>query len=300
VDNDGNVITFSRPYTRKLLMLRHLDARGVEPVSIDVRLRVSADVLLEGTHEQADRRGSPRMAPDVITFVITSPAMASVWKRSNSQYFTVCFRDQTGRQRRITTKETDRKKAQRLADEYEKPSRIKRSLRQAQAVLDRLHEELSGERVVRTSLREFLDDWFDGKKAETAPSTMTFYRSSLAKFLQFLGQRSDNAMTEVTKQDVVAFRNSLITQVSAKTANHDLKALKMLFKSARRDGVVTEDPTEFVETVWRERRPKIKRPFTLPELLRVLDLAADEWRSMIFLDCILASNLEIQPLRWKV
>src|SRR5262245_38108976 len=67
------------------------------------------------------------------------PFMASVWKRSNSQYFTACFRDHTGRQRRITTKETDRRKAQRLADEYEKASRTKRSLRQAQAVLDRLH-----------------------------------------------------------------------------------------------------------------------------------------------------------------
>jgi site-specific recombinase XerD len=66
-------------------------------------------------------------------------------------------------------------------------------------------------------------------------------------------------MTEVTKQDVVAFRNSLITQVSAKTSNHGLKTLKMLFKSARRDGIVAEDPTEFVETVRRERRPKIKR-----------------------------------------
>jgi integrase len=207
--------------------------------------------------------------------------MASVWKRSNSQYFTACFRNHTGRQRRITTKETDRRKAQRLADEYEKASRTKRSLRQAQAVLDRLHEELSGERVVRTSLRQYLDDWFDGKKAETAASTMTFYRSSLTEFLQFLGKRSDDPMTEVTKQDVVAFRNSLITQVSAKTANHDLKALKMLFKSARRDGVVTEDPTEFVETARRERRPKIKRPFTLPELRSVLDLASDEWRSMI-------------------
>jgi hypothetical protein len=28
---------------------------------------------------------------------------------------------------------------------------------------------------------------FDGKKAETAPSTMTFYRTSLAKFLQSSG-----------------------------------------------------------------------------------------------------------------
>ena len=138
--------------------------------------------------------------------------MASVWRHPESQFWRACFRDENARQRRISTKETDRKKAQRLADEYEKASRTKRSLRQAQAVLDRLHEELSGERVVRTSLRQYLDDWFDGKKAETAPSTMTFYRSSLAKFLQFLGKRSDDPMTEVTKQDVVAFRNSLITQ----------------------------------------------------------------------------------------
>jgi site-specific recombinase XerD len=98
--------------------------------------------------------------------------------------------------------------------------------------------------------------------AEIAPSTMAFYRGSLGKFLQFLGKRSDDPIAEITKQDVVAFRNSLVTQVSAKTANHDLKALKMLFKSARRDSVVAEDPTEFVETVRRERAPKIKRAFT--------------------------------------
>jgi hypothetical protein len=52
---------------------------------------------------------------------------------------------------------------------------------------------------------------------------MTFYRGSLSKFLQFLGKRSDDPMTEVSKQDVVVFGNSLITQVSAKTANRDLK-----------------------------------------------------------------------------
>jgi hypothetical protein len=40
-------------------------------------------------------------------------------------------------------------------------------IRQAQAVLDRLHEELSGERIVRTSLHRYLDDWFNGKKAES-------------------------------------------------------------------------------------------------------------------------------------
>ena len=106
-------------------------------------------------------------------------------------------------------------------------------------------------------MRKYLADWLNGKEAETAESTMKFYRASLAKFLQFLGDRSGNPIAEITKQDVVAFRKSLITQVSAKTANHDLKAIKMLFKSDRRDGVVTEDPTEFVETVRREGHPRL-------------------------------------------
>jgi hypothetical protein len=39
--------------------------------------------------------------------------------------------------------------------------------------------------------------------------------------------------------------------------------------------------TEFVETVRKVRGIKIERPFTLPELRSVLDLANDEWRSMI-------------------
>jgi hypothetical protein len=34
---------------------------------------MSADVLLEGTREEAERRGLFWMAPDVITFVITMP-----------------------------------------------------------------------------------------------------------------------------------------------------------------------------------------------------------------------------------
>jgi len=117
--------------------------------------------------------------------------MASIWKHPQSKYFTACFRDHNGRQRRITTKETSRKKAQKIADEYERAARTKRTLKQAQAVLDRLHEELSGEKVVRTSFHRYLNDWLKAKDAETAPSTMTFYRGSLNKFVQFLGNRFD-------------------------------------------------------------------------------------------------------------
>jgi hypothetical protein len=46
-----------------------------------------------------------------------------------------------------------------------------------------------------------------------------------------------------------AQENDRFNQLSAKTANRDLKALKMMVKSARRDSIITEDPTEFVEPV---------------------------------------------------
>jgi integrase len=129
---------------------------------------------------------------------------------------------------------------------------------------------------------------------------MTFYRGSLNKFVQFLGNRFDEPISEITKQDVVAFRSSLIKQVSAKTANHDLKALKMMFKSARRDSVITEDPTEFVEPVRRERASNIKRPFTLAELRSILDLASDEWRSMILFGLYTGQRLgDVATLRWN-
>jgi site-specific recombinase XerD len=69
-------------------------------------------------------------------------------------------------------------------------------------------------------------------------------------------------MSEVARTDPLSVCNARsVKQVSAKTANHDLKALKMMFKSARRDSVITEDPTEFVEPVRKERASKIKRPF---------------------------------------
>ena len=69
-------------------------------------------------------------------------------------------------------------------------------------------------------------------------------------------------------------------KVAAKTANHDLKALKMLFKSARRDGVLTENSAEFVDTI-RQRATTPKRGFDIEEVRAILNVADDEWRSMV-------------------
>ena len=152
--------------------------------------------------------------------------MASVWKHPESQYWTACFRDQNGKQRRVTTKATDRKKAKAIADALEKAVRTKRTLRQAQVALDRLHEEIAGQKVSRKSLREFAKDWLETKVPETAPRTHVFYVASISKLISFLGKRALEPLGEITKADVIAYRNHLAKQLSPSTANHDLKVTR--------------------------------------------------------------------------
>jgi integrase len=222
-----------------------------------------------------------------------------VWKHPRSKFWTACFRDQNGRQRRISTKATDRRRAQRIADEYERAVLSKRTLRQVQKVLDRLHEEISGEAVARISVKAAIDKWLKTKEPETAPATMAFYRKSLGKFAAFLNDRADDPLGEITRQNIVSFRSSLSEKVSSKTANHDLKAIRMLFRAARRDGLVSEDPAEFIEGV-RQTRTNGKRPFTLKQLRSILKAADDEWRSLILFGLYTGQRLaDIAALRWS-
>ena len=79
---------------------------------------------------------------DVISIVII---VASVWKHPKSQYWTACFRDQNGRQRRISTKETNNKKALKIVEEFERGGEDQANTQTGPISLDRLDEEVSGE-----------------------------------------------------------------------------------------------------------------------------------------------------------
>ncbi|MEY2605670.1 MAG: hypothetical protein QOH31_3486, partial [Verrucomicrobiota bacterium] len=173
--------------------------------------------------------------------------MASIWKRthpkSKSKYWIACWRDRQGGQHRASTKKTDRKEALKVAEESEEASLGNKTLQQIQETLIRLHEQATGSKVPRYTVAEYVDEWNKGKSVSTKPSTQTFYKGVTAKFTEFLQERAAKPLLLISKQDVIAFRNDLASKVSPKTANHGLKCVKMLFKSAKRDGVISEDPS---------------------------------------------------------
>lgn len=225
--------------------------------------------------------------------------MASLWKHPNSPYYTACFTDKTGKKRKRSTKETNAQKALKIAQKFEEASRKRRTFSQARQVLQELHQEVTGEEMASVSAREHIVSWLAEKKDETKPSTMSFYTNSMTKFLGFLGARADQEMELITRKDVLAFRKSVASAISSTSTNHHVKTLRMMFKAARREGLISENPAEFVEKV-KAKGGYIRRPFTVEEIKKVLAAADDEWRSMILFGIYSGQRLgDVARLEWS-
>lgn len=73
----------------------------------------------------------------------------------------------------------------------------------------------------------------------------------------------------------------------------------MLFRAARRDGVLVDDPSEFVNAVKAESSTSGRRAFTLPELEAILGIADPEWRSLILFGLYSGQRLgDLARLTW--
>jgi integrase len=226
--------------------------------------------------------------------------MASIVRRRGSAIWTCFFRDENGRQHCRSTETTDRKIAQRLAEEFEAAAQKKRTLRQLQRVLDQMHELLSGEQVCRASLRAFVQEWLETKRLETAPRTLEFYKTGAQKFVAFLGPRADGSLSEITKADLVAYRNALAKKLCPKTTNHRIKVVRMLLRAAKRDGHIVDDPSEFLEAVRGKHSNGSRRAFTVEELKAVLSVADLEWQSLIRFGLYTGQRLgDLARLRWS-
>jgi integrase len=228
--------------------------------------------------------------------------MASVWKHFRSPYWTACWRDAAGKQCRASTKTTDKRLARRIADEFERASRNKRTLAQLEKILRGYHEELGDEGSQKRSLQTFCEEWLAEKEPSVSTSTRKFYRTAVAKLMTYFGERALRPIGEITYNDLVAFRNTLAKQLSASSTNHELTCLKMIFKAARRLGRISEDPAEFLSPVreLEKSSEEERRPFTLGELKILLAAADPEWGSMIKVGLYTGARLaDVATLRWS-
>jgi integrase len=225
--------------------------------------------------------------------------VASIRRKENSKYWFACLTLPSGERTQRSTKETDRRKAQKLADAFEEATRKQMTARQMQNVIADLYGKIVGSPLRFETVRHYFMSWLDRKKPETAATTFMFYQGKAYRFLNWLGARADQEIARISQADVLAYRKAELGRVTAATVNHEIKFLRMVFKSAKEDGLLAENPAEAVKNAKRTE-PKIRRAFTLPELQRLLAVADDEWKSLILFGLYTGQRLgDLARLTWQ-
>ncbi len=133
--------------------------------------------------------------------------MASIRQRSGTKFWFACFTLPNGRRVQRSTKEIDRKKAQRIADKWEAATRGRITARTQRVIAD-LYRDITGEHLVFPTVREYFNSWVARKKPETAPSTYRFYHDKAQRFLNWLGNHADQQIALISRDDIHAFRSA--------------------------------------------------------------------------------------------
>jgi integrase len=197
-----------------------------------------------------------------------------------------------------STKEPDKRRAEKIAAEWEAATRRTSTARQMQKVVGEMYRRIMGDELPASTVGDYLRSWLERKRGETTGATLATYRAQATRFLGWLGNRAGKEIATLTTADVLAFRAAEHERVSAATVNHGIKFLRMVFEQAKRDGLIAENPAEEVKTL--KRADRTRRGFTLPELKTLLAEADDEWRSLIIFGLYTGQRLgDLARLTWQ-
>lgn len=214
--------------------------------------------------------------------------MACVWLHPKSKFWYARYTGAEGRRVNRSTKETNRKKAQEVADKWEKAANKARHSELTQAasikVLNELMEISTGESFNVKSISRFLKDWVIGReKLGRADATAKRYTGVVDSFLEYLDERRrDASIASLTPAEIESWRNHELDGGKGKTtADFGVKVLRAALNAARRHGLILSNPADAVES--SGGTAETREPFTDSEISALLDHANKEWQGMILL-----------------
>lgn len=251
--------------------------------------------------------------------------MASLWKHPNSPFWAACFtvHSADGAQLRWkrSLKTRDLKLARKIADALEDAGRATSAEQEIRAFCDKIPDArakrataeifrdvfraVAGREIGGASLRAFVESWLGRRHAELAPQSFDKYRQVSTAFLESIGAAADREITSFSGRDDVLvhrFRDELAARLSPGTVNTAMKIVRQLFKAAAVRFKI-ENPSEHVSGI-KKRDSHAgggRRAFTLPEIARVLRVAAgSEWEGMILAGFYTGQRLsDIATWRWE-
>ena len=215
------------------------------------------------------------------------------------------FTDATGRRVMRSTKQVDRRKAGKVAEEWEDAARkAKRGeLTQAAAVkiLRGLMETTTGDELRAPSCADVLNGYLSSRATlGRALSTGARYKPIMAGFLESLGKmRAAASVASLTASEIEKWRDAEVASgKAAKTVNIGLGVIRAALNAAKRRGEILSNPAEAVERV--AGRGDEREPFTDGEISMLLREAGDsDWKTAILFGAWTGLRLaDVANLTW--
>lgn len=170
---------------------------------------------------------------------------------------------------------------------------------QVRRVMNDLVKDISGDDTPRMTFRAFTTRWLERKGLECKPSTAAHYGAIVTGFLRHLGDLGDLDIADIDRKHIEAYRAAESARVTPRHVNHAVKTLRMIFKSAREEGLLLDNPVEFVRHV-KDSTPFERRPFAVDEVATVLKFCDPEWRSMVLFGMYtLQRPIDLATLTWE-
>jgi integrase len=229
--------------------------------------------------------------------------MASLTRKDRSPYWFACFTKPDGTRTKISTKQSDKRKAMGIAVEWERASlKAQQGLlteAQARSTISSIVEIAVGEPLDFHTVEEWLKHWLAVKKDAKAEGTYERYQHVIGEFTEYLGKRAKLNLVQVTPKDVRTFRDAQLAQgKSAKTCNLAVKTISAALNAARRQGFITSNPADAVEPL--PHQSDEKGIFTQEQVTALLKAApTTDWKGAILLGYYTAVRLsDIANLTW--
>jgi integrase len=225
-----------------------------------------------------------------------------------SPYWIACFTGPDGRRLKKSTKTTDKKLAEKLADEWEQAGKLARAGRLTEShcrkVIAEMYERTIGEPLHFRTAREYLTEWVEGKKNETEQRAYLKYHQIVYDFLAHIGATADRLLREITPKDIRSWRDALKRKgLSASTVNHAVKILRMPFKAAHDAGYIEINPSakNQVGALKDEARNVSKDVFTREQIRALIEAAlSEDWKGAILCGYYTGLRLrDIADLKWS-
>jgi integrase len=257
--------------------------------------------------------------------------MADLYKQPETRFWTGVFYDANGKRHRKSTGMEDEEKARQILDGWKRAAgtAIHTASQARKVTQEILKPHLESDKASLT-VRGYVERYLD--LVSVSASSKATYTSTLHCFVDELGPVADAPVHALGLEHVAAWRDAELTRRGPRTVYNKLKQVRMMLHSAKREGFVMENVAQAVKCNTKAAPAaagpdgylaelaadlaadtgtaapaapegaapgKHRRPFTLPELLRLESVLPDDWKMILWTGFYTGQRLtDVVTLRW--